>query len=271
MPKLRATPSVRFLMHTVVGIAIGLLVVHPLSMAVYAYQERGVFKPDVLYDAFSMTHVGMSVFFAGLGGAIGLLYGVYAHRFALLYSKVRELSVTDPLTSLYNRRHFMDVLEGELQRATRYARAFSLVLVDVDHFKCYNDTHGHVRGDDLLKELASLLSDSIRDVDTLCRYGGEEFAIVLPECGSSHAQSLATRVLQVIQTHSFRGEETQPLEKVTVSIGVASYPEDAQSLRELMKRADIALYSAKDMGRNQVCVYDKSMSSITESTMGIVT
>jgi diguanylate cyclase (GGDEF)-like protein len=186
--------------------------------------------------------------------------------------QLQELVHKDALTSLYNRRHFFLRLNSELQRARRYGRTFSLLLIDVDHFKRFNDTFGHPAGDQLLRGLAEVLQTSIRrsdakpsyEVDIGCRYGGEEFAIILPEAASVGGAIAAERLRASIETRGAlvvaerirRQVEAARWEgrSVTVSIGVASYPEHGRDVESIVKAADDALYAAKSQGRNRVAV-----------------
>src|SRR4030065_163537 len=155
-------------------------------------------------------------------------------------------------SSLYNHRYFRVRFKVELERANRYKRPISLIMIDIDFFKHYNDAHGHPQGDEVLKSFSVILKKTIRDSDIACRYGGEEFAIILPETGGELAFAAAERVRKAIETNDFPGGETQPCGRGTVSMGVSSYTE-GMSADELLKSADNALYRAKEEGRNRVC------------------
>lgn len=169
-----------------------------------------------------------------------------------LYQETKLQAITDGLTGLYNHRFFRERLEIEIERTGRYNHSLSLILLDVDHFKHYNDTHGHPQGDELLRELADLLQKSIRKSDLACRYGGEEFVLILPETGKETALSLAERIRKAISEHPFPFKETQPMGALTVSIGVSTFPIDSNGIDGLIKKADDALYNAKTEGRNRV-------------------
>ena len=171
---------------------------------------------------------------------------------ARLFQEVKTLAITDGMTSLYNHRYFRERFKVELERANRYKRPISLIMIDIDFFKHYNDAHGHPQGDEVLKSFSVILKKTIRDSDIACRYGGEEFAIILPETGGELAFAAAERVRKAIETNDFPGGETQPCGRVTVSMGVSSYTE-GMSADELLKSADNALYRAKEEGRNRVC------------------
>jgi diguanylate cyclase (GGDEF)-like protein len=169
---------------------------------------------------------------------------------SILYQRMEQISITDGLTGLYNYRYFKKRLEDELMRARRYEHYLSLVLFDVDHFKNFNDTQGHPAGDVALKQVADILQATIRKSDIAVRYGGEEFCVILPEGDRRSAFNFAERLRKQIEAHHFRGEEQQPGGRLTVSLGVASFPGDAHNLQELIDRADVALYEAKNSGRN---------------------
>ncbi len=165
---------------------------------------------------------------------------------------LRELAVTDGLTGLYNQRHFKAELEKTLKGAARYNRKVSLILADVDFFKHYNDNHGHSAGDMALKAVATALAKSSREVDFPGRYGGEEFVVILPETEFKDALTVAERLRRNVAQETIPYEETQPNGDVTVSIGVATYPDHAVDSASLIEAADRAMYEAKKNGRNRV-------------------
>lgn len=169
-----------------------------------------------------------------------------------LIEENREMALTDGLTGLNNHRYFHERLQQELSRVRRSNRHLSLLLIDVDYFKKYNDANGHLAGDDVLKRIATLIRKTARAGDVVCRYGGEEFVVILPEANKQQAVSVAERIREAVERESFMGEEVLPAQKITVSIGVASFPEDAQGKDELIKKADDAMYEAKLRGKNCV-------------------
>ncbi len=170
------------------------------------------------------------------------------------YQHTRELSYTDELTRVFNRRYFNQRFEREMQRAQRYGRALSLIMVDIDHFKTFNDTHGHLWGDTTLKEVAQILEKSLRKADILARFGGEEFVVLLPEIDKEHGRKVAEKLRRAIERTNFPKAATQPLGRLTISLGVAAFPEDAQKAEALIDHADQGLYLAKSRGRNRVGV-----------------
>jgi diguanylate cyclase (GGDEF)-like protein len=166
---------------------------------------------------------------------------------------LKELSIRDGLTGLYNHRRFQEALALETERGRRYQRTFSLIFFDVDYFKKYNDSYGHLEGDRLLQTLAQLINHRMRKNDLLARYGGEEFVVLLPETPTPQALHLAENIRNIIAEYPFPGRESMPGGKVTVSIGVANFPDDGTDSVSLVNIADRKQYQAKHLGRNRVC------------------
>ncbi len=178
-------------------------------------------------------------------------HAALALELADLYQKMAEMAITDDLTKLFNMRYLNRTIEGEIERSNRYGTAVSLIFLDMDHFKNINDTHGHLVGSKLLVEVAQRLLGSLRTVDIVARYGGDEFVIVLPQTGSDDAMLIAERLREELERHVFLKEETGGI-TITASLGVASFPETAKTKEELMKMADEAMYCAKKKSRNAV-------------------
>jgi diguanylate cyclase (GGDEF)-like protein len=178
---------------------------------------------------------------------------------ARLHQKTVTLSLTDPLTGLHNRRSLFNHLQMELDRSERFSHAMGLAMIDVDRFKHYNDAMGHPAGDAVLRQMSGLLASSTRKVDTLARYGGEEFVLVLPRAEKAAAFEVAEKLRAEIESTHFEHGELQPGGRITVSVGVASYPEDAQDLATLIDCADAALYCSKREGRNRVSAFAPGM------------
>ena len=171
----------------------------------------------------------------------------------VLETELEQMATRDPLTGLLNRREMSRVLDEELQRARRYQRPMAVLWVDFDHFKDVNDTYGHAAGDSVLRAISRLLLGSVRSVDSIGRFGGEEFVIVLPEMDLEEAQETAERLRRKV------AEEPQPLGNgeavpLTISVGVAVYPDHGQTASTLCAAADKAMYLAKDRGRNCVAM-----------------
>jgi diguanylate cyclase (GGDEF)-like protein len=160
--------------------------------------------------------------------------------------ELERLSVTDQLTGLYNRRRMLEVLESEVHRSRRLGHRFSVLMMDVDHFKKFNDSFGHQAGDRVLAGVADVLRDTTREIDTPARYGGEEFLVVLPEAGVEAAVEVAERIRLTLAARIFEGR------RVTLSVGVAEFPTHGEDDQRLVAAADEALYRAKEEGRNRV-------------------
>lgn len=177
-------------------------------------------------------------------------------KLKLVEMQSQDLLMKDALTEVYNRRRIQNDLPSEIKRAFRYQKALSLVICDLDHFKSINDTHGHLAGDKVLKEVAQRLKANCRtDIDWVARYGGEEFVIVLPETEVEGALTFAENVRHVIESEPFAISSTTSI-KVTMSLGAAGYREVLNanvSPEEILGQADLCLYKAKEQGRNQVC------------------
>jgi diguanylate cyclase (GGDEF)-like protein len=185
------------------------------------------------------------------GGEMGSLTEVFNNMVARLregHDELERLSVTDPLTGLYNRRRMMEALENEVRRSRRLKHTFAVLLADVDNFKRYNDAHGHPAGDEVLKRVAAILRDATRDVDIVARYGGEEFFVLMPETEGDGAADVADRVRQRLAADPLPGGT------VTLSFGVAEFPVHGDTGETLIAIADGALYQAKREGRDRVVV-----------------
>lgn len=172
-----------------------------------------------------------------------------------LLKRLEEMAIRDPLTGLYNMRHFHTILDDEISRSERYEHTFCLLFLDIDHFKQVNDTYGHLYGDYILKELGGIMGSVLRNTTRLFRYGGEEFVIILPETSLQDASQTIDRLMKKVRHHIFREEDNEV--QITISIGVAAYPQHATRKNDLIQHADMALYEAKSGGRNKA-VFSKS-------------
>jgi len=170
-----------------------------------------------------------------------------------LYEKTVMLAHLDSLTELWNHGYFQYLLNTELEKSRAMQTPLSLLMLDIDYFKIYNDTLGHQAGDKILKELAALLKNQSRKMDFVCRYGGEEFAIILPQTDKKEALLIAERLRTDTERCSFLHEDILPDKKLTVSLGIASFPEDGLLPAELIAASDKFLYLAKNKGRNKTC------------------
>ncbi len=178
-------------------------------------------------------------------------YAAIAIENAQHVQRIHELTITDDCTGLFNSRHLHHVLESEIYRSSRYGYEFSLVFLDLDHFKGVNDTYGHLCGSKLLKQVGQLIKDHLRMIDFAFRYGGDEFVVLLPQTGKEAAMNAARRLRRLVNDASFLREEGLNV-KLTASFGVASFPVDARSKDELVRLADDAMYLVKNTARNNV-------------------
>lgn len=168
-----------------------------------------------------------------------------------LNKRLRKLSITDGLTELFNHRHVHELLRDEFERSRRTGEPLAVTMIDLDRFKAVNDSYGHPTGDVVLYETARILRDTAREIDMSGRYGGEEFIVILPNTDEAEAARFAERVRAAVAGHEYRDEAT--VIRMTCSSGVASYPDaGAETPEQLLKRADDALYVAKESGRNRV-------------------
>lgn len=180
----------------------------------------------------------------------GLIFDITERK--RLEQELAQLATRDSLTGLYNRRELMRQLVEEVARAERYQRALCLLLIDVDHFKRVNDGFGHQVGDEVLRRLGALLDETVRNVDYAARYGGEELVAVLPETGVGEGMDMAERLRRRVEAESWSHLNGR-LGAITISVGVATYPEHGQTAEQLFHAADLAMYKAKESGRNRVC------------------
>lgn len=171
-----------------------------------------------------------------------------------LLKQLEEMAIRDPLTGLFNFRQLHVCLEQEMQRSQRYGHALSVFIVDVDHFKAVNDNFGHLFGDNVLKKLGEIMQSVLRGTDSLFRYGGEEFLILLPETSQEGSAIIADRIMEAIKSHTFISDKNST--RITVSIGGASFPFQSIDKTELIKLADQALYKAKESGRDRFVYSD---------------
>lgn len=169
--------------------------------------------------------------------------------------ELKTLSMTDPLTGLFNRRYFRERLFEEVERFKRHNECFTVFVIDIDNFKSFNDRYGHIAGDGILKGVARSIRDAVRSMDVVARYGGEEFAVILPHTNKKDSAIIAERIRKGVE--EYKPVPVELHEWPTISLGVAEFPEDANNIDEVVNKADRAMYTAKKMGKNRVVVYER--------------
>ncbi len=204
------------------------------------YLNEDEVSAETVLRSGDLVKVGGAVFKYLSGGNIETLY----------HEEIYNLTICDGLTQIHNKRYFLEYLEREMGRCHRYNRSLSLVMFDIDHFKKINDTNGHLAGDYVLRELCAQVKPRIRREECFSRYGGEEFAVVMPEAGGENAKKLAEKIRKLVQDHRFRFEDKDI--PVTISLGVADLTGDMTEPMQFIKVADQNLYKAKNGGRNRV-------------------
>jgi diguanylate cyclase (GGDEF)-like protein len=185
---------------------------------------------------------------------VELALGLRDDESALTYSQLAQMAFQDQLSGLANFRYFTTRFNEEIKRAERYKQLLSILMIDLDRFKKFNDTHGHLAGNKALEHVAAILKAGVRETDLVARYGGEEFAVILPQTGKHDALTLAEELRRRIETKPVEIPDTGPV-ALSASLGLATFPRDARSAEALVAGADIALYSAKKAGRNRVTTF----------------
>lgn len=229
---------------------VGLSIVRPLNLLTHGAADVAAGDLDVEIPATA-------------GGELGYLTRVFNDMVARLRASrkgLERLSVTDSLTGLSNRRRMLEILNTEVMRSRRHKHALSLVMIDVDHFKKYNDTYGHPAGDRVLMQVAEIIRETLRNGDQAARYGGEEFLVVLPETERTGAVDVANRLRTRLAEQRFGSDDVA----ITLSAGTASFPADGETSEEVVAAADAALYEAKREGRNRVVAAAPAATGTTE-------
>jgi len=178
-------------------------------------------------------------------------YAAIAIENAKYFQKIQELTITDDVTELNNSRFLYQALDREIKRSRRYRKQFCLIFIDLDYFKNVNDKYGHLAGSHLLKEFGDVLRQTLRDVDIITRYGGDEFVIILPETTPTRGLKAAKRIREALNHHEFHPDRNLTL-KITASFGVSTYPQDAESTLDIIRAADQAMYKVKQSTRDGV-------------------
>lgn len=182
-----------------------------------------------------------------------------------LFEETKQQAARDSLTKLWNHGYFQFLLSEQINISSLLGKPFTLAMVDIDNFKKYNDTLGHRKGDEILREIARLLKENVRKADFVCRYGGEEFTIILPDSEDHEAMYIAEKIRTIIENYPFTDEKIMPSRKLTVSIGMATYPNDTKDKENLIIKADKALYEAKRLGKNRTVLFS-SMGGLSGLT-----
>jgi len=244
------------------GGLIGYIIIHPWVMISAHLMFRPRLKSyfsivDVIFAeftrAFSLEMLPWGLAFAIISTLTAAFYGRSRQTMAALRAseqRFKEMSITDELTGLYNSRHFFKRIKAEVERTDRYGHPLTLLILDLDNFKQYNDTFGHLAGDRVLTETGNIIRKSIRSTDSAYRYGGEEFAVILPESSGSEALYFAERIRKSFESEALLAVKNESL-RVTVSIGVAQYI-TGEEISTFIKRADKNMYEAKNTGKNRI-------------------
>ena len=236
-----------------------------------------ILSMDIFMDFNAIVNIYFQndLILAGIFILTAWVLGFYVKIEGQHISELEDMVNTDGLTELYNHRYFCDTLTEKVKMGNRENKPVSMIFIDIDYFKQYNDTHGHQRGDYVLRKIGEVIKTNVRKEDIAARYGGEEFAIILPNTNEEQAIDIAENLRKMIESTYFEGEESQPKGKVTASMGVSVYPDKAKDDIELIKSADDALYRAKFFEKNRVEVYtsilDEIKSNIDEKDVELVT
>lgn len=233
----------------VAGIVAGLLIIwikKPIYKVLGAMKELESGNLDYRFNEKRDDEIGMLIKGYDL---MASQIKIKTRKLEKISQELRVLSITDGLTGLFNHRHFYDVLEKETIRAQRYDHPLSILFLDIDHFKNVNDRFGHKAGDEVLRQIALLLLQNKRQTDVAFRYGGEEFAVILPETNKQSSLIIAEKIRKAIEAHNMKKID-RLIDKITVSIGIAAYPGESGEYNGLVVAADMALYKAKSSGRN---------------------
>ena len=247
----------------------------------YGISIAGVSSIIVLaIDLICLPNININPYFeddlvlVGIFMLIAWILGYYVKLETEHIEELKNMVNRDGLTGVYNHRYFHDALREKIKDATDKNKPISLLYIDIDNFKYYNDLNGHQKGDEVLKAIGQLLSQSTRTMDIVARYGGEEFVVILPDADKQEGLMIAEKIRKTVESTYIIGQENQPTGNLTVSVGLATYPDNAKDDTELIKSADDALYRAKFFSKNRVEVYasvlDEIKKEINESEVELV-
>jgi len=218
--------------------------INVITLTTYSFASFGVETLEAGAYAYLLKPLNMKEVMLFLRRAIENTYLANQARQRRTY---KDMSILDGLTGVYNHRYFDEVLDWHIAHFRRHLQALSLFMIDIDHFKRYNDTKGHPQGDRALSDAARLFTESLREYDQVCRYGGEEFTIIMPQTPQRQAKIVGDRLIVSARVKL----------PVTISVGLSTFPDNAQTKKELIDKADKAMYQAKALGRNRLCVFDE--------------
>lgn len=224
-----------------------------------------VCAPKTAVNTFFESDLVLACVFLLISWTIGYYVDLRKKNIAYL----RNLANVDGLTGLYNHRYFHDYLAGQINKSKSDGTELSLLFIDIDDFKCYNDLYGHQKGDEVLRTIAEIMKKNIPGSAFAARYGGEEFAIILPDAGEALAVEEAEKLRKAVYERSFEGQESLPGGNLTISVGISSFPSKAKTDAELIKRADEACYRAKFLYKNRVEAYSSILEELQNNIYGI--
>ncbi|MBU3105919.1 bifunctional diguanylate cyclase/phosphohydrolase [Clostridium gasigenes] len=217
-----------------------------------------IYAPNLVVNQYFQNDLILSGVFLLTAWPLGFYVKVEGEHI----KKLEGLANEDGLTGVYNHRYFQDALKTKIEMSNRLSQPISMIFIDIDYFKHYNDLYGHQKGDEVLKSIGKILRENIRKEDIVARYGGEEFAVLLPNIKENEAIIIADNIRGIIESTKFYGEENQPKGKLTVSMGVSVYPDKCKTEIELIKSADDALYRAKFFNKNRVETYTSILDGL---------
>ncbi len=251
------------------GMRYGIIIAMVSSVTILAMDI--ICMPNVLVNQYFENDIIMAGMFLLTAWPLGFYVKIENDHI----KKLKNLANEDGLTGVYNHRYFYEALKMKIESCERSNKPVSMIFMDIDYFKYYNDLYGHQKGDDVLRIIAAILKDSVRKEDIVARYGGEEFSIIMPDTDEEEAFKMAETIRKRIENKYFDGEENQPNGKITVSVGISVFPYKAKNDIELIKSADDALYKAKFFNKNRVETYtsilDELKNDIEEEHIDLVT
>jgi diguanylate cyclase (GGDEF)-like protein len=228
----------------------GLVLLVAMALAISLVGPIRILMDGVKKVESGSPHIELPITTSTEIGQLTAAFNRMARTISAQRERLLQETITDELTGIYNKRYFTRRIKEEFERSQRTNEPLSVMMIDLDHFKGYNDTMGHELGNVVLKKVSGIIAENLRNVDLLFRYGGDEFVAILPDQEPSEAGRIAARLVESVQSCQFPGETNQKLKKLTLSIGGASFPHNAQGLSDLIEKADGALYQTKRDGRN---------------------